>query len=236
MKFSQEGLTSFFNKTKESSFGEPVKMVERLAELIPAGSVLDIGAGDGRNALYLAEKGFAVTAIDLSEAGIAKLQRTAHERGLHVVTEVADAATYTIKTDYDAFVVVLLFQFLAEEDSLRLMKEMKEHTKTGGINVVHVFTTSGDRERLDREEDPGSSCFYPADDWLKKIYSDWEIVEHSSASGPLIGKFNKDGSPMTSVVERILARKSDTGTGIRNEKARHDDPNNQYRGNLAIRP
>lgn len=209
MKFSQEGLTKFFNKTEKSSFGEPVKTVERLAELIPPGSVLDLGAGDGRNALYLAQKGFAVKAVDLSEAGIAKLNRLAKEAGLVVQTEVADASAYTIDSDYDAFVVVLLFQFLNEQDSLRIMHEMKRHTKQGGVHVVHVFTKSGDRQRLDMEEDPGSSCFYPNDGWLKEFYHDWEIVEHSSASGPLIGKFHEDGTQMTSVVERIIARKPD---------------------------
>lgn len=69
---------------EKSSFGEPVKTVERLAELMPLGFVLDLGAGDGRNALYLARKGFTVKAVDLSEAGIAKLNRLAKEAGLIV--------------------------------------------------------------------------------------------------------------------------------------------------------
>lgn len=209
MKFSQEGLTNFFNNTATSSFGEPVKTVERLAEILPpSASVLDLGAGDGRNALYLAEKGFRVKAVDLSEAGITKLNRFAKERGLSVETEVADASTYVIETDYDAFVVVLLFQFLKEESAMRLLNEMKERTKPGGAHVMHVFTTSGDRQRLDLEEDPASDCFYPADGWLKAFYADWEIVECEVSSGPLIGKFHEDGSPMTSVVERVVARKS----------------------------
>ncbi len=207
MKFSQEGLANFFNNTEASSFGEPVKTVERLAELMPPGSVLDLGAGDGRNALYLARNGFEVKAVDLSEAGIAKLNRLAKEAGLVVQTEVADAASYVIDSEYDACVIVLLFQFLSEQSSLRLMREMKEHTKCGGVNVVHVFTTSGDRQRLDVEEDSESTCFYPHDGWLKEYYRDWDIVEHSSASGPLIGKFHENGMPMTSVVERIIARK-----------------------------
>lgn len=210
MKFSQEGLTHFFNKTAASSFGEPVQSVIRLAELIPPGSVLDLGSGDGRNALYLAEHGFAVQAVDLSEAGIAKLQGFAKARGLNIETEITDAATYNINKEYDVFVVVLLFQFLSEEASLRLLREMKEHTPPGGAHVIHLFTSSGDRQRLDREEDPHLTCFYPPDGWLQEFYSDWEIIEHSSSSGPLIGKFNEDGSPMTSVVEKMLARKQES--------------------------
>lgn len=207
MKFSQEGLTNFFNRTEGSSFGDPVKSVKLLAEIMPPGSVLDLGAGDGRNALYLARKGFEVKAVDLSEAGITKLSRLAKEAGLTVQTEAADASVYVIDSDYDAFVVVLLFQFLNEQDSLRLMHEMKKYTKEGGMNVIEVFTQSGDRQRLDLEEDPGSSCFYPADGWLKEFYHDWEIIEFSSTRGKLIGKFHKDGTPMTSIVENIIVRK-----------------------------
>ncbi len=207
MKFTAEGLTQFYTKTEKSSFGEPVKTVEQLAEAIPPGPALDLGSGDGRNALYLAEKGFEVTAVDLSEAGIAKLQRFAKERNLSIETQVADAASYQIEGEYQAIVVVLLFQFLSESDSIRILQELKVHTKTGGANVIHVFTTSGDRQSLDLAEDPNSHCFYPKDGWLKDFYSDWEILEHTSSCGPLIGKFKPDGSPMTSVVEKIVAKK-----------------------------
>ncbi len=208
MKFSQENLTAFFRASEASSFGEPVKTVERLAELIPSGgTVLDLGSGDGRNTLYLAEKGFHVKAVDLSEAAIEKLHRFAAQRGLAVETQIADAATYSVDRTYDAFVVVLLFQFLDEEATTRLLKEMKANTKSGGVHVVHLFTKSGDRQRLDLEEDPGSHCFYPDDGWLKEFYAGWEIFEYSSSTGPLLEKFDQEGSPLTSVVERIVARK-----------------------------
>ncbi|MSR84946.1 methyltransferase domain-containing protein [Candidatus Uhrbacteria bacterium] len=207
MKISQQHMKEFFQKNENSSsFGIPIKTVERLAELLPSGLVLDLGAGDGRHALYLADKGFQVKAIDLSTAGIEKLQQLAESRGFVIQTEVADVSTYAIEIDYEAIIAILLFQFLNADASLRLMKEMKAHTKPGGINVVHVFTRTGDRPRLDQEEDP--TAFYPEDGWLKEFYSDWEVIEYSSSTEPLIGKSHQDGTPMTSVVEKIIARKS----------------------------
>ncbi len=198
-------MAHFFGKVENASaFGEPQPFVKRLVELLPFGSVLDLGAGDGRHAIYLAEKGFQVNAVDISIAGIDKLQRISEARGLNIKTEVADVSTYSIDADYEAIVAVLIFQFLTEEASLRLMKDMKTHTKLGGINVVHLFTKIGDRPRLDRAEDP--TAFYPDDGWLKDFYQDWEIVEYSSSDEPLMKK-HEDGTPMTSVVESIIARK-----------------------------
>lgn len=209
MKFSNKGLSEFYERSSDkSSFGEPVPSVVQLPDILPSGSeVLDLGAGDGRNSLFLASKGMNVKAIDLSEAGISKLKRLAAESGVNVETEVADVVNYSIEHDYDALVVILLFQFLKENEVMRLMNEMKAHTKPGGVNVVHMFTSSGDRQNLDRIEDPDSECFYPEDGWLKEFYGDWEIIDHSSASSTLIGKFKEDGTPMMSTVERIVAKK-----------------------------
>jgi len=199
-------MAGFYGKTENaSSFGSPAKTIERLAELLPSGSVLDLGAGDGRHALYLADKGFQVNAVDISAAGLEKLQRMAESRGLKIQTTVADVSTYSIDTDYEAIIVVHLFQCLNEEASMRLMNEMKAHTKPGGINVIHLFTKTGDRPRLDKQEDP--TAFYADDNWTKDFYQDWEIIEHESTNGPLIGKFNQDGTPMTSVSEKIIAQK-----------------------------
>ncbi len=52
----------------------PSAEIIRLAGILPQGSnVLDVGCGDGRNALFLAERGFRVDCFDISDAGIARL-------------------------------------------------------------------------------------------------------------------------------------------------------------------
>lgn len=65
-----------------------VAVAEHLKER-GARSVLDLGCGIGRHALYLAELGFDVSAIDGSEAGILQCRREAQSRGLSVRTDVA---------------------------------------------------------------------------------------------------------------------------------------------------
>lgn len=206
MKTSESHLKTFFERVKGgSSFGEPASTVQRVPDLLSSGTALDLGAGDGRHALYLASHGFQVRAVDVSPSALEKLQILAAEKGLSIQTELADASSYALDTRYDAVIVVLLFQCLTEDQSLRLLKDIQDQTQPGGINVIHVFTKTGDRYRLDQIEDPGA--FYPDDGWLNQQYKDWALIEFNASSGPLIGKFNGDGSPMTSIVERIIARK-----------------------------
>ena len=66
---------------------------EHAAE-IPAGEVLCIGEGEGRNALFLASQGYRVTAVDLSSVGLQKLRDRAAAAGLSIETIQADLARF----------------------------------------------------------------------------------------------------------------------------------------------
>jgi len=56
-------------------------LVEELQALAP-GRALDVACGEGRNAVWLASKGWHVTGVDFSRAGLAKAQRLATDRGV----------------------------------------------------------------------------------------------------------------------------------------------------------
>jgi tellurite methyltransferase len=208
MKYIKENYIRFFGQTPDkSSYGYPMTIVTKIVDLLPTGSsVLDLGSGDGRHALYLAEHGFRVKAVDASEAGLEKLARFATAKELSIETQVVDLTTWSIDTEYDAMIATVIFQHLHTEPALRLIAEMKAKTKPGGIHAITLFTKQGDRYLLDREEDPGA--FYPDNDWLRDYYTDWEIIESGAVTGPLIGKYNPDGTPMLSTIEKLLARKS----------------------------
>jgi len=63
---------------------------------LPPGRVLCLAEGEGRNAVFLAEHGFAVTAVDQSVVGLAKAERLAAQRGVQIETIVADLADFSI--------------------------------------------------------------------------------------------------------------------------------------------
>lgn len=68
-------------------------VVEETADLSP-GRALDLAAGEGRNAIWLAQQGWEVTAVDFSPIGIAKGRRIADAAGVEVTWVVADATTW----------------------------------------------------------------------------------------------------------------------------------------------
>lgn len=72
----------------------PNREVERIVAGWVPGRALDLGAGEGRHALWLAEKGWQVTAVDFSAVGIDRGRREAESRGLAVDWVVEDVTTW----------------------------------------------------------------------------------------------------------------------------------------------
>ena len=80
------------------AFGtEPNDFLREQAHHLPPGRVLCLAEGEGRNAVWLAGQGYAVTAVDVSSAGLEKAQRLARERNVRITTACADLASYVIE-------------------------------------------------------------------------------------------------------------------------------------------
>lgn len=62
----------------------------------PGGRVLCLAEGEGRNAVWLAERGFVVTGVDGSKVGLAKAQQLAAKRGVFITTVVDDLAHFDL--------------------------------------------------------------------------------------------------------------------------------------------
>src|SRR5689334_2140321 len=69
---------------------EPAALLIEMAARLEPGKALDLACGTGRNALWLAERGWDVTAVDGSSVAVGILRRRALERGVGIVALVAD--------------------------------------------------------------------------------------------------------------------------------------------------
>ena len=79
------------------AYGEtPNDFLREEAGRLPSGPVLCLGEGEGRNAVFLAEQGHEVLAVDSSQVGLDKTSRLAAARGVSVAVEQADLADYAI--------------------------------------------------------------------------------------------------------------------------------------------
>jgi len=113
---------------------EPVPLLrEHLAEL-PRGAALDLAAGEGRNAVFLARNGFTVTAIEKSPAGIAKARVRAEKEGVEIEIIEADLESYSLpRAQFD---VVLCFFYLQRS----LFPQMEAALRPGGALVMETYT------------------------------------------------------------------------------------------------
>ena len=161
-----------YSDPNASAFGGPSQEIREIASLLQPGSkVLDLGSGEGRNALFLAECGFDVTAVDISEAGIRKLQDAASKKNLDVRTEISDMRHFEFPNPFDLILSHGCLHLIERESWKRLIYQFKVNTNPRGINVVVVFTN-----RLPPPDDLKDLCvglFLEGE--IFSIYSDWEI-------------------------------------------------------------
>jgi SAM-dependent methyltransferase len=95
------------------------RLVAEVSEL-PPGRALDLACGEGRNAVWLAGRGWRVTAVDFSAAGLAKAERLASSRQLGVDWVLADLLEYEPGAGGFDLVVALYLQLPADERRLVL--------------------------------------------------------------------------------------------------------------------
>ena len=106
----------------------------------PGMRTLDIACGEGRNAVWLAEQGCDVVAIDISPLALEKARRLATERGVRVAFELADVRQWDWKPDAFDAVVSVFIQFAAPRERARVFEGMQRTLRAGGWLVIQGYT------------------------------------------------------------------------------------------------
>lgn len=118
---------------------EPNEFIAAIAAEIPPGPVLCLAEGEGRNAVFLATRGHAVTAIDQSPVGLAKARRFAAHRGVTVTTIVADLATYSFDPDTWSG-IVMTFGHLPPALRRPVLAGVVRSLRPGGVFALEAYT------------------------------------------------------------------------------------------------
>jgi SAM-dependent methyltransferase len=118
---------------------DPNGFLVAVADRIPPGPVLCLAEGEGRNAVWLAERGHTVTAVDASPAGLAKAEALARTRAVRVRTIAADLATFTIEPASWSGIVAI-FAHLPPQLRSPLHRAAARGLSSGGVFVLEAFT------------------------------------------------------------------------------------------------
>lgn len=184
------------------AFGRgPNPEISELINQLPANAkILDLGCGDGRNTIFLAENGFNVNAIDISPAGIGKLSKIAEQKNLSIDAEIMDMRNFVFKETYDLVIATYSFYLIEREHWMRLIRDMKANTRQNGYNAVSTFT-----EKIPAPDDLKEFAIGMFEEGeLFNLYKDWELVFQNSF-------IDKDEHPggikHQHAVNKIVARK-----------------------------
>lgn len=114
---------------------EPNALAAQLLGAVPPGRALDLAAGEGRMALWLASLGWEVAALDFSAAGLARGRERAHQRGLAVDWRLADATAVQLgDQEYD--LVLVLYLHLPRTDLTDVLRRAARAVAHGGVLLV----------------------------------------------------------------------------------------------------
>jgi cyclopropane fatty-acyl-phospholipid synthase-like methyltransferase len=177
-------------RKKKFEFEEDSKIINKILNLKEKGSVLDLGCGEAGNAIFLAEKGFNITLLDISKAAIKKIGKEIGNRKIEAELICEDLNNFKINKVFDIIMAVAVFHFLEKEKTIELIKEIKKKTNKEGINVIVGFLEDTPKELR--------SSFKKGE--LKRIYSDWKIVEYKEYK-------EKDKEGINSLVRLIAVKK-----------------------------
>lgn len=168
---------SYFSKKYQTSAVHS-EVVEAMQWIQPC-KALDLGCGQGRNALYLAQKGFNVTAVDHNQLSLELLRSLVEKEKLEMTVDSYDIAQAQLSERYDFIVSTVVLMFLEKDRISAILKNMQDQTNLGGY---HLIVCAMDTEK---HPDPISFPFTFKEGELAAYYNDWELIKYNEDLGHL---------------------------------------------------
>ncbi len=172
---------------------EPVPFLAEKLEILPRGRALCLAAGEGRNAVFLAQRGWQVTAVDISARAVEKCTTLARERGVTVEAHRADLMEWDLGEDqYD---LVTNFFFCERALFPRVMRALKPE----GMFVLQTYSI--DQQRAG--QGPRDPAFLLRPNELLEHFREYRIRYYEDAMIPV----EKDGECRPRAIIRLIVEK-----------------------------
>lgn len=181
---------------------EPSSLCLKIISLLPPVRpyrLIDVGCGEGKDAVFMARCGYDVTAFDLAQAGIDKAKRLAEQADVYVNAFVADVNEYRPEGEYDVVFSSGVLHYIRPELRGEIFESYKAHTAEGGVHAMNVFV-----QKPFLAPPPEKEESY---DWrsgeLFMRYHDWQLL-HTEEK---IFDCNSSGVPHKHAMDVMAARK-----------------------------
>lgn len=159
----------------------PTRFLVESFELLPKGLALDVAMGNGRNAIYLATRGFDVDGVDVDPEVVARARATARRFGAPIRAIVGNVEDGTYIIPIEAYDVIAVFNYLHRP----LFTDIRDGIRPGGAVVYQTYTAA--QARFGKPRNPAHLL---EEGELQRVFADWEIlryaerIEPSKAGGP----------------------------------------------------
>lgn len=189
---------------KEYYWGiSPSKYAIELLQIMPPEKplkLLDIGCGEGRNAVFFARNGYDVTAFDLSPLGVEKTKELAQKTGVELEVFEANVLEYRLDRNYDILFATGILHYITENLRATIFNNYKEFTNRNGIHVFNVFVEKPFIQRAPDHEET-------AQRWISgelfTHYHDWKI----EICNEVMFDCKSSGIPHKHAMDLMIARK-----------------------------
>ena len=173
----------------ENLFGEPYpELIEFFADYPKKGKLLDLGCGQGRDAIALARLGYDVLGVDNSKVGIDQMHEIGKAKNLTLVGQVADIYDFDQFYKFDFILLDSMFHFAKndKEREIGLIKKIVSKIRNGCLIVVCIQDTGDKVQILNQAIDFQKQLNRLADKNFKYTFEDKESGHKSETNYRMI--------------------------------------------------
>ena len=154
--------------------------IVKTSEVVTPCKALDMGCSNGRNALYLSELGFNVTAVDNNPDAINMLRQIASEENLdNIDARVYDINDAALGDDYGLIACTVTLMFLNPMRVDAVIENMQSHTLPGGCNLIVCAMNTNEHPC------PVPFPFTFKTEQLRDAYKGWELLKYNEDLGTM---------------------------------------------------
>jgi len=178
-----------YQNTKRLWSSNPDSKLMQYFELIKKGNMLDLGIGEGRNAIPFAFSGFNIDGIDISETAIRRCKENLGDRDAVINLICSNLKEYEVKKDnYTAIIAANVLNFFRKSEIDVIIKRIKEGLKEDGIVYLSVFSTLEPQYNSIKEnkkqveentfyiDEKDSYAHFFTQEETKKYFEDFELI------------------------------------------------------------